>query len=286
MNLKRSILITGASSGIGKETALSLDKMGFMVFAGVRKEEDKIALEAQGSDRLRVLILDVTCKDTIAYAVDTIEKEREYPLYALVNNAGVGLRGVLEVTPIEEVRKVFDINVVGLYSVTQHFLPLLRKNRGRIVNIGSETGLTAVPNGSAYSGSKFAVRAISDSLRLELIPFDMFVIYIAPTSTQSDIWDKGTVYRNELKKNISSEMYDAYRYFFKATDREVVDIIKPIPTKVVVDDIVLALTSAKPQYEYYSGAKAKKAYRLTLLPKSLSVKYMLRRLSKFIKIYG
>jgi len=286
MKNKKSILITGASSGIGKALALYLDKMGFMVFSGVRTQKDIKKLKEQGSDRLQPILLDVTKIDTIKYAVNIIEKEGEYQFFALINNAGIGLRGVLEVTPIGEVRKLFDTNVIGLYSVTQLFLPLLRKNKGRIINIGSETGLTAVPNGSAYSASKFAVRAISDSLRLELIPFGIFVVYIAPTSTESDIWDKSTVYRNELKKRISSELYEAYKYFFKATEREVVEIIKPIPTIVVVKDIVSAITSLKPQYEYYSGEKAKKAYRMAILPKDRIIRCSIKRLSKFIKMYG
>ncbi|MBU1666967.1 SDR family NAD(P)-dependent oxidoreductase [bacterium] len=286
MNTKRSILVTGASSGIGKETALYLDKMGFMVFAGVRKDEDKIVLEEQGSNKLRAIILDVTLKDTISNTVDVIEKEKEYPFYGLVNNAGVGLRGVLEATPEEEVRKVFEVNVIGLHAVTRAFLPLLRKNGGRIVNIGSEAGFMAGPSGSAYSASKFAVRAISDSLRLELIPFDIFISYVAPTSTHSEIWDKNTEYRNKLNEQVSRELFEAYGFFFKAGDREVVELVKPIPTIEVAKDIAHALVSTKPKYEYCSGEKSQKAYRMSLLPKAFSVTYMLKRLTKFMKKYA
>lgn len=283
MNTKRSILVTGASSGIGKETALYLDKMGFMVFASVRKDEDKIALEEEGSDRLKAIILDVTCKDTIERAVATISKEKEYPFYGLVNNAGIGLRGVLEATPEEEVRKVFEVNVIGLHAVTRAFLPLLRQHGGRIVNIGSEAGFMAGPSGSSYAASKYAVRAISDSLRLELIPFDIFVSYVAPTSTHSAIWDKNTAYRNQLKESVSTELFEAYKFFFKAGEREVVEFVKPIPTIEVAKDIADALVSSNPKYEYCSGEKAQKAYRMSLLPKGFSTNYMIKRLTKFMK---
>lgn len=283
MNRKRSILVTGASSGIGKETALYLDKMGFMVFAGVRRDEDKIVLEEQGSDRLKAIMLDVTCKDTIERAVATILKEQEYPFYGLVNNAGIGLRGVLEATPEEEVRKVFEVNVIGLHAVTRAFLPLLRQHGGRIINIGSEAGFMAGPSGSAYAASKYAVRAISDSLRLELISFDIFVAYIAPTSTHSKIWDKNRAYRKRLNNSVSPELFEAYKFFFKAGEREVVELIKPIPTIEVAQDIVHALVSSQPKYEYCSGKKSQKTYRMSLLPKAFSITYMLKRLSIFMK---
>ena len=286
MNTKKSILITGASSGIGKESALYLDKMGFMVFAGVRKEEDREALKELGSPRLKPILLDVTDDAMIQNAVELISKESEYPFYGLVNNAGIGLRGVLEATPEEELRKVLEVNVVGVHAMTRAFLPLLRNNGGRIVNIGSEAGFMAGASGSSYSASKFAVRALSDALRLELIPFDIFVSHVAPTSTQSEIWDKNTAYRDALNKSVSPELFEAYKFFFKAGERELVEFVNPIPTMDVAKDVVDALTSSKPKYEYCSGKKSKKAYRMSLLPKKFLTNYMLKRLSKFIKLYS
>ena len=112
------------------------------------------------------------------------------------------------------------------------------------------------------------------------------MVYIAPTATKSDIWDKNTVYRNALKKRISSELYEVYKYFFKAIEREVIEIIKPIPTIVVVKDVIEAISSLKPKYEYYAGEKAKKAYRISILPKDKITRCLIKRLSKFIKIYG
>lgn len=286
MKDKKSVLITGASSGIGETLALTLDKIGFKVFAGVRTKNDQKRLSSQGSTQLHVLLLDVTQEKSIQDAFTYIENEKEYPLFALVNNAGVGLRGVLEVTPLDEVRKLFDVNVIGLYAMTQTFLPLLRKGKGRIINIGSEAGLMAGANGSAYSASKFAVRAISDSLRMELVGLNVWTIYIAPTSIESSIWKKNILYREKLLKMTSEKLQSTYRYFFNALKREVVEIVQPLSQDVVINDIVDALTSSHPKHEYYSGKKAKKAYEMSLLDKERLTRCAIKRQAKFIKMYG
>ena len=135
MKEKKSVLITGASTGIGKACALYLDNLGFMVFAGVRNEDDKNKLIKEGSDRLKPVMLDVEKENTIVDAYNIISNETEYPFYGLINNAGIGIGGVLEATPTEEIRKVMEVNVIGLHAVTKAFLPLLRINSGRIINI-------------------------------------------------------------------------------------------------------------------------------------------------------
>lgn len=280
MQNKQSILITGASSGIGKECALYLDKLGFMVFAGVRTNKVGEELKKEASDKLIPTILDVTKKETIASAVEIISQETEYPLFGLVNNAGVGLRGILETTPETELRNLLEVNVIGLHAVTRAFLPLLRNNKGRIVNIGSEASFAAGPNGSSYAASKFAVRAISDSLRLELINFDMHVSLVAPTSTHSDIWKKNKIYRENLHKNISSELREAYSFFLKMEERATLENIKAISSLEVAKSVAHALISKKPKYEYTVGKNSKKVYRLSLLPKNITTGYVIRRLIK------
>jgi len=285
MKTKKSILITGTSTGIGKATALYLDKMGFMVFAGVRNIKDADSLKLEASDKLRPIILDVTKEDTIRNAVGIISKELEYSFSGLVNNAGIGMRSVLEIIPKEIFQKVFNINVIGLHSVTREFLPLLRKNKGRIVNIGSEASFIAGAGSGAYAASKFAVRALSDALRLEMIPYDVFVSHVAPTSTESAIWEKNKE-DARLREGISQELLKGYNYFFKLQDRATRERIKPIPTIEVAKDIVDALTSSNPKYEYYSGEKSKKTYEMSLLPKDRITRCSIKRLSKFIKMYA
>jgi len=162
---EKAVLVTGASSGIGKATALVLDAGGFKVFAGVRKEEDREALREEASDALTPLQLDVTDRDAVGDAVARVGEETGGRLFGLVNNAGLSLNGPLELTPDSEIRSLFGVNVVGLLAVTRGFIPLLRKARGRLVNISSGHGLLAIPDKSVYAASKFAVQAIGDSLR-------------------------------------------------------------------------------------------------------------------------
>jgi NADP-dependent 3-hydroxy acid dehydrogenase YdfG len=284
---KKSVLITGASSGIGRECAHYLDKLGFMVFAGVRSENDYSKLKEEAtSDKLKPILIDVTDEDSIKSAVDIVSKEVEYSFGGLINNAGLGLRCVLEVIPKEDFRKIFDVNVIGLHSVIREFLPLLRKNGGRVVNIGSEAGLMSGPGGGAYSATKFAVRAISDALRLEMIPFDVFVSYIAPTSTQSNIWEKNKEDSDRLKSNVSPELLEKYKYFFKAQDRATPERIQLIPAMDVVKDITHALTSSNPKYEYYTGEKSQKTYEMSLMPKSQVTDSTIKSLTEFIEMYG
>jgi len=285
MENKKSVLITGASSGIGKETALYLDEMGFKVFAAVRNEEDASSLKEEASKKLTTIMLDVRDEDSIEAAFLKISKEKEYPFWGLINNAGIGMRSVLEIIPKDEFKNVFDINVVGLHSVTRIFLPLLRKNKGRIVNIGSEAGFMAGAGGGAYSASKFAVRALTDAFRLEMIPFGVFVSYVAPTSTISKIWTKNQD-DSRFRKGISSELLKGYNYFFKAQDMASAQKANAIPAIVVAKDIADALTALEPEYEYYSGDKSKETYELSLLPKKKTIKEAMDRLREYIRLYG
>jgi len=150
----KTILITGTSTGIGKACALYLDKLGFKVYAGVRKQADGDNLKKEASDRLTPIILDVTDENSISKAANIIEKETVGELFGLINNAGIGRGGVLEATPVVEIRNLMEVNVIGLMAVTQVFIPMLRKSKGRIVNIGSTSSLLAFPGASAYSASQ------------------------------------------------------------------------------------------------------------------------------------
>src|SRR5439155_3574156 len=146
IGITKSIVITGASTGIGRACALRLDRMGFRVFAGVRKTEDGEALKQQASERLTPVVIDVTDVASIARAAEMVAAEvGEAGLAGLVNDAGIAVAGPLEFIPIEELRKQLEVNVIGQIAVTQVFLPLLRKGHGRIVNMGSISGRLAVP---------------------------------------------------------------------------------------------------------------------------------------------
>jgi short-subunit dehydrogenase len=279
----QSIIITGASTGIGKACALGLDKIGFKVYAGVRKENDGQLLMAEASERLTPILLDVTKADMIENAVETLSGEADYPLTGLVNNAGLGISGVLELPPVDEFAKLMEVNVIGLHAMTRAFLPLLRKNKGRIVNIGSISSFVAMPGASSYAASKFAVRALTDALRLEVTPFGMSVSLVAPGAIESEIWDKGKAYKAAHRKTITPEMLETYQLYIKAGDK-IIEQTKPIPAEAVVKVVTHALTANRPKFNYLVGGDAKKAYAFSKLPKRLFNCLVLKRLTKIAAV--
>lgn len=279
MSSEGSVLITGASSGIGKASALHLDREGFRVFAGVREPEDMKTLRKEASDRLLPVSLDVTIPGSISAAVETVAAETSGSLYGLVNNAGIGISGVLEATPAEELRRVLEVNVIGLHAVTRAFLPLLRNQKGRVINIGSSAGFLAIPGGSSYSASKFAVRAITDSLRIELKPFGMNVSLIAPGAIESDIWDKSRQYREKLKRTASPELHELYRPFILAAEK-FSRSVRPIPAVAVANAVEHALSAGKPRNLYLVGSDAKKAHFLSGMPGRFAGWLMMKHITR------
>jgi NAD(P)-dependent dehydrogenase (short-subunit alcohol dehydrogenase family) len=194
----RSIVITGASSGIGYGTAKEFTRRGYRVFGSVRKEEDAERLRAELGASFTPLLFDVTDREAVLRAAEEVGDALDGSgLAGLVNNAGTAIGGPLMHQPLEEVRAHFEVNVIGLISVTQAFLPLLGAKRpwthepGRIVNVGSVGGKIASPFIGAYAGTKHAVEGISDSLRRELLLYGIDVIVIEPGAVRTEIWDKG-----------------------------------------------------------------------------------------------
>src|SRR5438552_6185669 len=186
--MPKAVLVTGASSGIGRAVAAELVRSGFTVFGTIRRRDDAASLAALGATPVT---MDVTDAATIAAARAQLERALAgQPLVGLVNNAGIPAAGPLELLPLDELRRVFEVNVVGVVAVTQAFLPLLKVARGRIVNISSVAGRSALPFMGPYAASKFALEAISDSLRRELSPFGVRVIVIEPGSFKTAIWRK------------------------------------------------------------------------------------------------
>lgn len=194
----RSIAITGVSSGIGYGAAREFVGHGYRVFGSVRKEEDAERLRAELGANFTPLVFDVTDRTAVLGAAEEVGEMLDGSgLAGLVNNAGTAIGGPLMLQPLEEVRAHFEVNVVGLVSVTQAFLPILGARRprthepGRILNIGSVGGKIASPFIGAYAGTKHAVEGISDSLRRELLPYGIDVILIEPGAVRTEIWDKG-----------------------------------------------------------------------------------------------
>ena len=188
------------SSGIGRATAKEFVEHGYRVFGGVRKREDATGLKVELGSGFTPLLIDVTDGETVLRASGEVEEAVDGAgLVGLINNAGTALAGPLMHQPLNEVRQHFEVNVFGLITVTQAFLPLLGAEQhpvhkpGRIVNVSSVSGKVAEPFIGAYAASKHAVEAISDSLRRELLLYGIDVIVIRPGAVKTPIWDKGAI---------------------------------------------------------------------------------------------
>jgi short-subunit dehydrogenase len=182
-----TVVITGASTGIGRASALRLARAGFDVLAGVRREEDGAALRAEDG-RIEPVLVDVTDGGQVAALAQRVGGA---PLAGLVNNAGIAVAGPLEGVPLDEIRRQYEVNVFGLLAVTQALLEPIRTGRGRIVNIGSIGGRINTPFVGPYSSSKAAVRSLSASLRRELRPWGIQVALVEPGALDTPIWRKG-----------------------------------------------------------------------------------------------
>ncbi len=257
-----SVLVTGASSGIGRATALLLSEAGMIVYAGVRKTSDAESLESSASGDLRPLILDVTSPAEVEAAVARIHEDGG--LSGLVNNAGLYMGGPLELMTDEEIESTYAVNVTGLLRITRACLPLLRDSGGRIVNISSISGLVALPGVSVYAGSKHAVEAITDSLRVELGVLGLRVIAVEPGSIETEIWRKGAERDEERGHNDQQlrRIYEPILTLLEKLNRNP----RGIPAERVAQVVKLALTSDDPKNRYTVGADARSLSILRWLP--------------------
>lgn len=262
-----AVLVTGASTGIGRAIALRLDAAGMRVFAGVRREQDAAALRSERPG-ITPLLLDVTDESALRAAARAVEAEvGDAGLAGLVNNAGISGGAPVEFMPLDEMRRILEVNVMGVVATTQAFMPLVRRARGRIVCIGSIGGRFAVPFLSAYSMSKSAVSALCDSLRGELRPWGIQVSLVEPGSIKTPIWDKGL---NELDETMERwpaaalELYgDAIPRMRRVTEQTASRAIPPDRVARVVEH---ALTASRPRTRYVVGTDAHAQAMIRRLP--------------------
>jgi NAD(P)-dependent dehydrogenase (short-subunit alcohol dehydrogenase family) len=259
----RSVLITGASTGIGRATALWLDAAGWQVFAGVRKEEDATALSEAGSERLTPLILDITDAGQIAAAAARVEAESEGGLDGLVNNAGVAIPGPLETLAIADFRRQIEVNMTGHVAVTQALLPAIRAARGRIVFISSIGGRVALPLTGAYHAAKFGIEAVGDVFRQELRPWGISVSIVEPGSIDTPIWERGELTADEIATTERETLYGKAVEGYRKAIRETAE--RGIPPEQAAKAIEHALTSGRPRARYLVGLEAKVGARAKLL---------------------
>jgi len=256
-----SVLVTGASRGIGRATALRLASLGWEVFAGVRRPEDGEALVHESSGvSIAPLTLDVT-EDAQIAALDGLLPER---LDALVNNAGIVVPGPVEGLAIDELRRQFDVNVIGQVAVTQALLPRLRAARGRIVFISSVSGRVSTPLMGAYSASKFALEGLADALRLELRRWGIQVVLIEPGSIDTDLWRQAPEAARETEEALSSDVRTLYADHLTGIRKLIPRIQKQAAsTDAVTAAVERALTSARPRARYLVGNDARGQVALT-----------------------
>ena len=253
-----AVLITGASTGIGRATALHLDSLGFQVFAGVRKRGDAESLDEEGSERLEPVMIDVTDAGMIENTRERIQDVTGGRLAGLVNNAGVAIAGGTEFIPLDELRRQMEINLIGQVAVTQAFLPMIRAARGRVILMSSIGGKSAIPFLLPYGASKHALEAMGDSLRGEMRAFGVEVSIIEPGSIATPIWGKGESQAERLRDAMTPEQLKIYG----DTVEKFADVARETgeegePPIEVAKAIEHALTADKPKTRYLIGRRAK-----------------------------
>ena len=270
---REAVVVTGASSGIGLDAVELLAREGFVAFAGVRNDADAARVEALHPN-VRAVRLDVTDRAAIDAAAATVAASG-LPLRGVVNNAGVAIAGPLEFLPVDELRRQFEVNVFGAIAVSQAFLPQLRLSRGRLVFVGSISGRLAIPFIAPYSASKFALRALTDALRVELRPAGIAVVLLEPSSVKTPIWQKG---RDSREARVALLPAKAMEYYapqveavFATTEHE--ERIA-MPVERVSEAILHALTAPKPRRRYLLGSGARSGSIVALLPAALRERAM------------
>jgi len=268
----RSILVTGASAGIGRAATLALLQAGFRVFAGVRSAGAAALLRgAVPGDcvtRLETLELDVTSDAQIQAAVERVAaRVGQAGLWGLFNNAGMSVAGPLEYVTNDELRRQLEVNVVGQLAVTRALLPLLRRARGRIVTTGSTQGFVAVAGLGAYCMSKYAMEAFSDTLRRELRPWGIEVALLQPGSIATDIWGKGLAEFDDLMRKPPAGLVENYGGLLTAARELALDSARRAsPAAAVARAVVHAFTARRPRTRYCMGTDASVQRWLARLP--------------------
>lgn len=257
--MNKTILVTGASTGIGWATSLELAEKGWRVFAAVRKEADAKKLRDASSGKITTVIMDIVDYESVKRGAQEIEKALGGDgLDALFNNAGISVQGPLEIIPIELFEQQIRVNVFGHVFVTQTFLPLLRKAKGRIVFTSSESGRMTLPLMAPYSSSKFALEAVASALRIELRPWKIKVSCVELQTIKTPMWEKIDTSTEKLMASLPKQTRDLYQKELKTLS------VFPkwqaemgISMKKAVRVIIRALSARSPKARYLVGYEAR-----------------------------
>lgn len=278
----RAVVVTGASKGIGRACTLRLARAGWRVYAGVRREDDAASLRAEAGAAVVPVLLDVTDPDQIRALEERVAADRgEAGLQGLVNNAGIAVASPLEILPVDELRRQLEVNVVAPHALIQALLPQIRKARGRIVNIGSIAGRSALPITGAYSMSKFALEAMTDALRLELAQWGIEVVIIEPGVIATPIWETSAARAEAIATRYPPDAEELYGRFLRAARERVREIAsRGLPPDAVAAAVEHALTSRRPRTRYLVGRDAKLRAMLQRLPDRVRDRLVLRQMKR------
>ena len=267
-----AVLVTGASSGIGRATALRLAREGFTVFAGVRKEEDGRALRSEAPN-VQPVHIDVTDRESIAAAAGEVSSAiGGTGLAGLVNNAGIATVGPIEYVPVDQIRNELEVNVLGAIAITQAFLPMVRQAVGRIVNIGSVGDRFTPPFGGALCASKSALRSVTEALRMELRPWGIHVCLIEPAAIATPGVDKTESSGERLLRSLPPEAARRYEDMLRSfLEHSMARERAGSPPDVVASVVLRALTARSPRALYPAG---KGSRLLRILPGILSARIL------------
>jgi NAD(P)-dependent dehydrogenase (short-subunit alcohol dehydrogenase family) len=262
-----TVLVTGASTGIGEATALHLARLGFTVHAGIRRDEDGQRLAAANPAIVPVR-LDVTNDEQVAAVAAEIDRRAAHGLAGLVNNAGIAVVGPVEALPIAEWRRQLEVNLLGQVSVTQAMLPALLRCRGRVINMSSIGGRVALPLFGPYAASKFGLEAFTDTLRRELRPHGVHVVSVEPGGIATPIWQKGSDASDNVLAGMSAAARQRYARPIELAQRlAAAQARNGLPPGAVAEVVARALTDARPRTRYVVGRPAQvQAVLARLLP--------------------
>lgn len=253
-----TVLVTGCSSGIGRATALLLAEQGYRVLAGVRGPEQSDRLASSRLPGLEPICLDVTKEDDVKHVVEYAQETCPRGLQGLVNNAGMGLPAAVELSSIDAVRQLLEVNTVGPLRMIQQCLPLLRAGRGRVINMSSMNGTMALPMVGAYSASKFALEALSDTLRVELRPWQIPVIVIRPGQVRTSIFAKARDNLTVSSREIPAELKDGYDVMYaRASEFNERGAQSSTSPEMVARVVQRALETRRPRTHYLVGIDAR-----------------------------
>lgn len=268
----RTVLITGASSGIGEACAVRLARAGWRVYGGIRTAEAGDSLRERG---IEPLTLDVTSPADVSSAAERVGGT----LDGLVDNAGIAIAAPLELVPLDELRRQLEVNVVGQVAVTQAFLPALRRSRGRIVLMGSIGGRSALPFLGPYAASKHALEAVADSLRVELRPWGIAVSIVEPASIATAIWQKGATRAEELQAGFAPDVAELYAPAVASFRKVALSRGPGADPDDVAKVVEHALSAGRPRARYVVGRDARIRAAIERLPTRLRDRVLAKALT-------